>query len=138
MLFRSTARTLSSLLGAGVDVVGALTITADVVQNSFYKEIIIEGSKRVEKGNPLSEVFIEREDLYPVLLGEMISVGEETGQISAMLIEVADFYESEIERKTKDLSTIIEPVVMVIIGAGVGFFALSMISPIYSISDSIG
>ena len=85
----------------------------------------------------MSEDFIKNEHLYPVLVGEMIAVGEETGQIAQMLEEVAIFYESEVERKTKDLSTIIEPILMLVIGAAVGFFALAMISPIYSISDSI-
>jgi type IV pilus assembly protein PilC len=132
-----TARTLSSLLASGVDVVGAITITEDVVQNSFYKKVIKEAALRVEKGKPLSEVFMEREDLYPVLVGEMIAVGEETGQISKMLEQLAVFYENEVEQKTKDLSTIIEPILMVVIGSAVGFFALAMISPIYSISDSI-
>ena len=92
----------------------------------------------MEKGSPLSETFIAHEELYPILVGEMISVGEETGQISQMLTEIASFYETEVEQKTKDLSTIIEPIMMVTIGAGVGFFALAMIAPIYSLSDSIG
>jgi type IV pilus assembly protein PilC len=133
-----TARTLSSLLSSGVDVVGAITITQDVVQNSFYKAVLLEAAVRVEKGRPLSEVFMEREDLYPVLVGEMIAVGEETGQIAKMLEQLAVFYENEVEQKTKDLSTIIEPVLMVVIGGAVGFFALAMIAPIYSISDGIG
>lgn len=132
-----TARTLSSLLASGVDVVGAIIITTDVVQNSFYKQVLAEAASRVEKGRPLSEVFIEREDLYPILVGEMIAVGEETGQIAKMLEQLAVFYENEVEQKTKDLSTIIEPLLMVVIGGAVGFFALAMIAPIYSISDSI-
>ncbi len=132
-----TARTLSSLLSSGVDVIRSLKITEDVVQNVYYKAIIAEAAKRVEKGTPLSSVFIEREDLYPVLVGEMILVGEETGDISNMLRELAIFYETEVEQKTKDLSTIIEPILMVFIGGAVGFFALAMIAPIYSIGDSI-
>lgn len=132
-----TTRTLSSLLASGVDVIGAIKITEDVLQNVYYKDILKEAAVRVEKGSPLSETFIAHEKLYPILVGEMILVGEETGQISQMLTEVADFYETEVEQKTKDLSTIIEPILMVVIGGAVGFFALAMISPIYSISDSI-
>jgi type IV pilus assembly protein PilC len=132
-----TARTLSSLLDSGVDVISAIEITEEVVQNVFYKKVLREARDRVEKGTALSEVFIERADLYPILVGEMIMVGEETGQISGMLGELAIFYETEVERKTKDLSTIIEPLLMVVIGATVGFFALAMIAPIYSISDGL-
>jgi type IV pilus assembly protein PilC len=131
------ARTLSSLLSSGVDVLRALSITEDVVQNYYYKKIIHEAQLRVEKGTALSETFIEHKKLYPILVGEMISVGEETGQISNMLKELAVFYENEVEHKTKDLSTIIEPLLMVVIGGTVGFFALAMIAPIYSIADSI-
>ena len=132
-----TARTLSSLLSSGVGVVSAIVITNDVVQNSFYNAVLKEAASRVEKGKTLSEVFIERDDLYPLLVGEMIAVGEETGQISDMLLQIAIFYENEVEQKTKDLSTIIEPLLMVVIGGMVGFFALAMIAPIYSIGDSI-
>ncbi len=131
------SRTLSSLLSSGVDVIRALKITEEVVQNFYYKKIIAEAARRVEKGTALSETFIERKDLYPILVGEMISVGEETGQIAGMLKELAVFYENEVEHKTKDLSTIIEPLLMVVIGGTVGFFALAMIAPIYSIADAI-
>jgi len=132
-----TARTLSSLLNSGVDVIQSIEITEEVVQNVFYKKILREARNRVEKGTALSEVFVERSDLYPILVGEMILVGEETGQIAGMLGELATFYENEVERKTKDLSTIIEPLMMVVIGGGVGFFALALIAPIYSISDGL-
>jgi len=132
-----TARTLSSLLKAGVDVLRAINITEDVMQNYYYKQVLKEAHIQVEKGQVLSDVFIKRKDLYPILVGEMISVGEETGQIAQMLEQLAVFYENEVEHKTKDLSTIIEPLMMVVIGGSVGFFALAMIAPIYSISDSI-
>ena len=132
-----TARTLSSLLNSGVDVIQSLEITEDVVQNVFYRNIIRDARARVEKGSALSDAFIERSDLYPILVGEMILVGEETGQIAGMLGELAIFYETEVERKTKDLSTIIEPLLMVVIGGGVGFFALALIAPIYSIGNGI-
>lgn len=132
-----TARTLSSLLNSGVDVIQSINITEEVLQNVFYKEILHDAAKRVEKGTALSETFIERKDLYPILVGEMILVGEETGQIAGMLKELAIFYENEVERKTKDLSTIVEPILMVVIGGTVGFFAMALIAPIYSISDGL-
>lgn len=132
-----TARTLSSLLSSGVDVIRAINITEEVVQNVYYKKILAEAAADVQKGTALSETFVRNTKLYPVLVGEMIMVGEETGQISQMLQQMAEFYEGEIEQKTKDLSSIIEPMLMVLIGGTVGFFALAMIAPIYSISDSI-
>lgn len=132
-----TARTLSSLFSAGVSVITAIEITEEVLQNVYYKNIMIEAAKRVEKGTQLSSVFMEHENLYPVLVGEMVLVGEETGETSQMLNEIANFYEKEVEQKTKNLSTIVEPLLMVVIGSVVGFFALAVIAPIYSIGNSI-
>ncbi len=131
------ARTLSSLLASGVNIVTALGITAKVVQNHHHKKVILNAMTVVEQGEPMSVIFGRREDLYPPLVSEMIAVGEETGKLSDMLEQVADFYETEVEQKTKDMSTIIEPFLMLFIGAGVGFFAMAMISPIYLLSDSI-
>ncbi|MEK7132638.1 MAG: type II secretion system F family protein [Patescibacteria group bacterium] len=132
-----TSRTLASLLTAGVDVLTALDIVGEVVQNSYFKEVIHTAQKNVERGEPLSASFVRREDLYPAFVGEMMAVGEETGQTTEMLKRLAIFYEDEVDRKTKDMSTVIEPFLMVFIGAGVGFFAVSMISPIYSLSQNI-
>ncbi|MBI2630720.1 type II secretion system F family protein [Candidatus Nomurabacteria bacterium] len=132
-----TARTISSLLSSGVSIVRAVEITEDVVQNIFYKRVLSEARVAVEKGAPFSEVFEANAKLYPVMMSEMVAVGEETGKLSDMLLQIALFYEEEIENKTKNLSTIIEPILMIFIGAGVGFFAISMISPLYSILGSI-
>jgi len=132
-----TTRTLSSLLTSGVSVVEALDITKDVLQNSYYKEVIEKAKHNVEIGAPMSEIFAAADKLYPVFVGEMISVGEETGDLGGTLLKVAVFYEEEVDQKTKDMSTIIEPFLMLFIGAAVGFFAISMISPIYSVVDKI-
>ncbi|MHB1118282.1 MAG: type II secretion system F family protein [Minisyncoccota bacterium] len=132
-----TTRTLSSLLSSGVDMLDAIMITKDVLQNSYYKEVMQIASDRVQKGTPLSTVFVEKETIYPLLVGEMIEVGEETGKLSDMLMNVAVFYENEVDSATKNMSTIIEPILMVFIGVSVGFFAISMITPMYSVMSNI-
>ena len=85
----------------------------------------------------MSKIFAEETKLYPVFFAEMMSVGEETGKTGEMLLGVARYYEEEIEQKTKDMSTIIEPFLILLIGAAVGFFAVSMIQPIYSLVGAI-
>ncbi len=132
-----TARTMSSLLLSGVSITRAVEITEDVVQNTYYKKVLKEAKEGIEKGEPFSRAFEANPNLYPVMMSEMIEVGEETGKLADMLVQIALFYEEEIENKTKNLSTIIEPLLMIVIGAGVGFFAISMISPLYSILGSI-
>lgn len=132
-----TARAISSLLSSGVSLNRALEITEEVVQNIYYKKVLNEAKLAIEKGAPFFQTFESYINLYPVMMSEMVEVGEETGKLSDMLLQIALFYEEEIENKTKNLSTIIEPLLMIVIGSGVGFFAISMISPLYSILDSI-
>lgn len=132
-----TARTLSSLFAAGVDVMTTLTITMEVVQNSYFRAVLLTAREGVAAGEPLSTSFVRSEHLYPAFVGEMMTVGEETGTTADMLKRLAVYYETEVDRKTKDMSTIIEPFLMLFIGGGVGFFAVSMITPIYQMSQNI-
>jgi len=131
-----TARTLSSLLSASVPVLDALAITKEVVRADLFTAIITEAEEHVKKGEPLSSSFAEHTDLYPILMSDMLAVGEETGRLADMLKQIAEFYENNVAESTKDLSTIIEPVLMLLIGAVVGVFAVSMIGPIYSLSSA--
>lgn len=132
-----TARTLASLLSSGVEMLHALEIAEEVIGHPSYKKVFTEAHDNVKKGEALSKSFEAHTELYPVLMGDMVAVGEETGAVSGMLLEVAEFYETEVEQKTKDLSTIVEPILMIVIAGVVGVFALAMIAPIYSITESI-
>ncbi|MCX6786413.1 MAG: type II secretion system F family protein [Candidatus Kaiserbacteria bacterium] len=131
------ARTLSSLLAAGVPVLDALSITKEVVHAKVYSEVVGEAETRVKKGELLSSSFSEHTNLYPILMSDMLAVGEETGKVAEMLKQIAEFYEGDVALKTKDLSTIIEPALMIFIGIFVGIFAVAMIAPIYQLSSAI-
>ena len=130
-------RTISSLLSSGVPYAEAISITRDVVQNGYFKDVLTSAISTVEKGGTISSVFMENTNLCPIFVAEMSVVGEETGKLPSMFMEVANFYEESVDQKTKNISTIVEPVLMVIIGLAVGFFALAIIKPIYSLTDSI-
>lgn len=132
-----TTRTLASLLVAGVTITESLSITRDVIQNYYYKVALVSATLKVQKGGSVAETFKENTFLFPVMVGEMMEVGEETGKLSQMLLDIATFYEDEVDAATKDLSTVVEPVLMVVIGAAVGFFAISMITPTYSLLNNI-
>ena len=131
------SRTLSSLLSSGVPILDALSITKEVVNAIAFAKVVEDAESRVKKGELLSASFAEHSRLYPILMSEMLLVGEETGKVAEMLKQIAEFYEADIAEKTKDLSTVIEPVLMLLIGVVVGVFAVSMIAPIYSLSSAI-
>ena len=130
------ARTLSSLLSSGVPVLDALAITKEVVHARAFAQVIENAETNVRKGEVLSASFAGHTHLYPILMSEMLAVGEETGKVAPMLKQIAEFYEADVAEKTKDLSTIIEPVLILLIGAFVGVFAVAMIAPIYSLSSA--
>lgn len=132
-----TVRTLSSLIAAGVPIVRSLEIVSNSLSNVNYKKAISEAADSVRKGGKLSEVLKGYENIYPSLIIQMIEVGEETGETANILEKLADFFEEEVSNATKNLSSVIEPVLMLIIGAAVGFFAISMIQPIYSMLEVI-
>lgn len=93
--------------------------------------------EQVQKGINLSKIISEYSSIFPVLVTQMLEVGEETGKTEGVLLKLAEFYEDEVNNITKNMSSIIEPVLMIIIGSAVGFFAVSMLQPMYSIMDNI-
>ncbi len=130
-------RTLSSLISAGVDIVHAIEITEDVIGNVYYRKTLEDAKNNVQSGVALSKVFTDNADIYPVMVGDMMEVGEETGQLSTMLLKIATFYEDEVDQATADMSKLIEPLLMAMIAVFVGIFAVAMITPMYSLMQSI-
>lgn len=131
------ASNLSSLLESGVSLIDALKTLKGVLRNIIYSLSLEEISEKVQKGDTLSKALTSYSKLYSPLIIQMTEVGEETGTVSETLSRLAEFYQAEIDETMKNISSIIEPVLMIIIGGIVGFFALSMISPIYSIMQNV-
>jgi len=127
-----TTRTLSSLVAAGVPIIRSLEITSGTLGNIYYKSAIIAVAERVRKGEKIAQALEPYENIYPSIVIQMVAVGEETGETSSILAQLAEFFEEEVSNATKNLATIIEPVIMLIIGGAIGFFAVSMIQPMYT------
>ena len=125
------ARTLSSLIASGISITRALEVTASVLGNYHFRKSFEEAALEIQHGKPLSDILRRYPKLFQPMVTQMVEVGEETGTIVRMLLRLALFYEEEVTNTTKNLSSIIEPLLMVVIGAMVGFFAISMIQPIY-------
>lgn len=131
-------RNLSSMLKGGVPIVSGLRIISETVGNIYYERAIRRAGEEVKKGISLNSVLKENPEIFPVLVYQMVKVGEETGMSASILKELADFYEQEVDNVTQSLSSIIEPALMIVMGVAVGFFAISMLQPMYSIVDKIG
>lgn len=134
----SFTRTFSALIGAGVSVVKALEVSANAVGNTLYKESLGNAIKEIKNGKQLSEILGADKKLWPEIVGQMLAVGEETGSTDTVLVKVADFYDEEVDLAIEQISNIIEPVMIVLMGAMVGLIAASVILPITSISKGIG
>jgi type IV pilus assembly protein PilC len=130
-------RTLSSLISAGVSLPRALEITASTLGNIFFKEALLKGAERVKKGEKLSQTLKNYQSFIPLTVISMIEVGEETGETAQILEKLADFYESEVTNATKNLASVVEPILLLLIGGAVGFFAFSMVQPMYSMLQAI-
>jgi type IV pilus assembly protein PilC len=130
------ARTFSALIEAGVAVLEALSVTSRAVGNSVYEKALIDAEEKVQSGKSLSAV-IDSYDIFPPIVSQMLAVGEETGQTDKILVKVAEFYEEEVDAAIQGISSIIEPVMIVIMGSMVGLIAASVMLPIAGLAQSI-
>lgn len=131
------SRTLGLLLKSSVPIVRAISITADTTVNLAYKKALMEIAEHITKGEKISVHLAKDQGLFPSIMQQMIAVGESAGNLSETLVYLAEMYEGDVEDMTKNLTTIIEPVLMVFMGVLVGFIAISIITPIYGITQNL-
>lgn len=131
------ARTFASLMASGVTVLEALEVTGKAVGNRVIQKELNDIAEAVKNGQPLGKQMMQA-SYFPPIVGQMITVGEETGKIDEILVKVADFYEEEVDSLIDSLASIIEPIMIVILGGMVGLIAASVMGPIAGLSKSIG
>lgn len=128
--------TLSSLLESTIPIIEAVKIAASVQTNVIYRERLLVVAETLKKGSSLSEILKQSEDLFPPMVIEMIMVGEQSGEVEKMLKELAEYYTNEVDSIMKNFSTIIEPVIIVILGLMVAGIAVAVIMPMYSLAQA--
>lgn len=131
------AENLSSILSSGIPMVRSLTIVADVVGNDVYRDVILSATEEVQGGGNISTAFSRYPEHIPVIVSQMIKVGEETGEMDHVLKSIADFYSQETENITRNLITLIEPIMIVVLAIFVAILVFSVILPIYNLVGQI-
>ncbi len=130
-------RILSLLLSSGLSIIKAIELTASSLGNEMFRDTLMEAKDEVEKGGPLA-IPIARSEYYPLLVSSMIAVGEETGEIDTVLAKVSEYYKDEVNTATENLSSLLEPVFLIIMGLAIGFIAMAVYMPMFQLSSAIG
>lgn len=129
-------RSLHTLTTGGVPLTRSLDIVSDVVQNAVYKRLIVETIREVEDGNPIATVLLKSKDV-PAMVSQMLNLGEKTGRLDDILDKLANFYNREVDNIVNNLVTLLEPLIMLIMGVAVGGLVSSIILPLYSLASSL-
>lgn len=135
VLMAEFSRTLALLASAGVSLVESLEIVKEVADSEVMRRALGEVAKDVEKGNPLA-TSLAKHPVFPMIVSQMTSVGEQTGKLDEILNRVAGYFENESEHAIKNLSTAMEPIIMVVLGVGVGFLIVAIVVPIYNLTSA--
>src|SRR3989344_1457821 len=131
------SRILGLLLKSGIRIVEAMIITSNTFENMVYRRVIGKAEDRIRRGEQLAEYLTEHGKFFPLLLTGMIKIGENTGNLEENLVYLADYYVEEVDNKIAALTSLLEPVLLLVMGVMVGFVAISIILPIYSISSGL-
>lgn len=135
IILTELTRTLALMVGAGVPILEALNITSEVVGNTVISDALKDAAKQVEKGFPIAFAFSRHPEAFPFILSQMVAVGEETGKMDEVLTKISHIFETQSDEEVKGLTAAIEPIVMVILGLGVGFLVIAVILPIYNLTS---
>lgn len=130
------AENLSALLSGGIPIVRALTVVADVVGNGVYKRVILQAADNVRTGGSMSQVLVNS-PVIPPMVAQMVKIGEETGSTTQVLKAVSDFYSQEVDMLTKNMMSLIEPILIVVLGIGVAIMVVGILLPIYNIAGQL-
>jgi type IV pilus assembly protein PilC len=128
-------RSLSTLIVGGVPLTTALEVVADVVGNYMYSDLIRRTIKEVEDGNSVATLFLKSPDV-PAMVSQMMSVGEQTGRLEQILTKITEFYSREVENLVNNMVSLIEPLIMILMGVGVGLMVAAIILPMYQLASS--
>lgn len=134
MILTDFTRILGLLVGTGILIVDALKIVRHSLKTAFYEQAVDRAAKEVEKGSSLA-MALAKTEVFPPILPQMISVGEETGKLDEVLTKVSAYFEQESEAAVRGLTTAMEPIIMIILGVGVGFLMIAVIMPIYNLTS---
>jgi len=130
------ARTFGTLISSGVPVLRAMEITSDTTGNLAISQVIERARNSVKEGEKISDP-MKSSEYFPIMVTQMIAVGEETGRLDQMLVKVSEFYEAEVDAMLKGMASLIEPIMIVGLGVMVGFIAISVVTPIYTMVSSV-
>ena len=130
------SRTLSLLIGSGASIIESLITTADVANNIWYKQAMEKSAQLVESGTSTSKA-LENQNIFPIIFIQMVQVGEATGKIDEQLFRVSGYFERDLSLRLKTITTALEPIIIAVLGAVIGFLILSIILPIYSIISQV-
>ncbi len=138
IILTDLTRTLSLMVGSGVSIIEALTISSQVVSNNIIAEALTDITKMVEKGFPLAFAFSRHPEAFPFILSQMVAVGEETGKMDEVLSKISHVFEVESDQKLKAMTAAIEPLILIVLGLGVALMVVSIILPIYQLTSNFG
>jgi type IV pilus assembly protein PilC len=137
VILTEITRTLSLMVGSGVSIIEGLSITSKIVGNRVISDALDDSVQLVEKGFPVAFAFTKHPEAFPFILSQMVAVGEETGKMDEVLEKVSHIFEVESDQKVKALSSAIEPVILIVLGIGVGFIVISIVLPIYNLTSAL-